>query len=260
MTHVNFHIGAPRVAADLIKDTAKVKSVRSAKHLRVLKSTEYQAYFRGTVNASKRGIDLLNAADPATDTFWTELRGTQVLVASQHAMLGHPDKAFDDSQILPQSEKRVERLSNMLSGSTLDLHLTISNQRDYLSALPAEAVRNINTFSRAPSWYELAARIEAVCPDRRLIVWDFTKPEKVALPFVLAMFNLDDGEIDKLKKPVRTSIAHSRLLSKVFQTKMLDAPLQAMLGEQFQQDLNAIDAMRNTVLIRSDTVPKEFIL
>ena len=260
MTHVNFHIGAPRIAADLIKDIARLKAIRTASHLKILGLNEFKTHLRSIVNASESGLDLLGVRNPNSEGFWTELENTQVVAASEHAMLGHPDKTFSDSQILPRSEQRVERLSSLLGTMGLDLHLTIANQQEYLARLPAETVMKINTFSRVPSWYELASRIQDVCPDRRLIVWDFTEPEKVGLPFVLALLDLEDSSVDHLKEPIRESLEHSRIMSRVFRNNVGDENLNTLLNEQFQQDLDAIDAMDNTVLVRSDIVPKEYVL
>lgn len=193
------------------------------------------------------------------EKFWQQLKNFEVLAASQHAMMGHPKVVFKDGAILPHAESRIERLSVLFEATTLDLHLTIMNQFHYLSRLPLE-YHNTSQSQQddtVPSWFELVLRIRKACPTRRILVWDFMQPERVALPFSMTVLNVDEDLSDHVRKPVSEAIAHSKLLSKVFRNDHLSDEAGQVLDAQYETDLQNIEGMENVVLVRSEKVPKD---
>lgn len=256
---INFHIGAPRVAMGILQSVARLKQVKSAPYLELMKPEEYRTHFRHAINASGDVCDLMAQEAVGEDPFWVRINGCQLLSASQPGMMTDPKRAFKNGQIMPQAERRIKRLSRVFEDARLDLHLTIVNQVDYIRLLqkdvdPGKIVDEFD--DRAPSWYELAARIKAACPERRLLVWDFTDPARMALPFAMEMIGFDEGSTDLLTPPVNEAIRVGVLLSKILQRDMVNTEMQAILDAQYQKDLQNIDTLENTVLIRADQVPE----
>ncbi|MGD9294290.1 MAG: hypothetical protein PVI41_05345 [Roseobacter sp.] len=259
LPHINFHIGAPRIASDIVHTAGKIKELRTATHCRILTSKEFQKHIRPTVNGTL-DVSTLVGADTDEEGFWKNLRECEVLAASQHAMMGHPNVVFKAGTILPNAERRIERLSGLFEATSLDLHLTIMNQLAYLSRLPTkyltqEDTRGLN--EAIPSWFDLVARIQQVCPSRRILIWDFDTPEKVALPFVMTVLNVDEALADVMRKPVSESITHNKLISKVFHKNILSEDVSMILDTQYEKDLENIQTMGNVVLIRGEKVPAD---
>jgi hypothetical protein len=258
--HVNFHVGAPRIADRLIEKTAATQAIRSDKDIRVLKKAEYQQYFRSLINGSGDASDLLQNETEERHAFCQELTAYTTVVASQHAMMGHPKQALKQSQILPEAEKRIERMCRLFPASTVDLHLAINDQKEYLLQTLSSDVARLNTEQDLPSWFDLALRIRDVCPDRRLIIWDFSNPNAISVPFVMTMFALDEGKMDQVKKPIYDDLSLKETLSKVVQKAHVSEELSAALDAQYDDDLARLEALVDTVVIRSRDVPEEFWL
>ncbi len=259
LPHVNFHIGAPRIASDIVHVAGKTRDLRHASHCRILTSKEFQKHIRPTVNGTL-DVSALVDTDPEEENFWKSVRECEVLAASQHAMMGHPNVVFKAGTILPKAEHRIERLSALFETTSLDLHLTIMNQLAYLSRLPTNYLTQEDTGGlndTIPSWFELVGRIRRVCPSRRILVWDFMMPETVALPFVMTVLNVDEALADAIRKPVSASIAHNNLISKVFQKSILSEDVSDILHSQYEKDLDNIETMENVVLIRGEKVPAD---
>ncbi|MEE4188549.1 MAG: hypothetical protein V2I76_08910 [Roseobacter sp.] len=258
--HVNFHIGAPRIADRLVENTAGTQAVRSDKDIRVLKKVEYQQYFRSLVNGSSKVSELQTDETEELNVFCEGLSAYNTVVASQHAMMGHPKQAFRQFKILPDAENRIERLCGLFPEATVDLHLVISPQEEYLLQTQTNDVTRLSFEKGLPSWFDLAFRIRNACPDRRLIIWDFSKPTAIALPFVMTMFSLDEGKMEFIKKPIHEDLTLQETLSKVVQIEGVSQELSAALDAQYSDDLTNIETLPDTVVIRSQDVPEDFWL
>ena len=260
LPHINFHIGAPRIAPDIIRVAAHLREVGASGHCRLLTTNEFQRHIRPVVNGS-RSISGLNSKDLAeNERFWDGLRQCEVLAASHHAMMGHPKVVFKADTILPKAEDRIERLSAIFQATSLDLHLTIMNQLYYLSRLPTDYLTREDTIGlndHVPSWFDLLARIRRACPRRRILVWDFMKPENVALPFAMTILNVDESLADRMRKPVSEAITHTKVISKIFQKSFISESVSEVLHAQYHEDLHNIESMENVVLIRGEKVPAD---
>ena len=258
---VNFHIGAPGVASEIMKDLAKNEAVRKDSHTRILRAEEYRQFLRPKVNASKDITDLIAEEVTEQDRFWKRLSKYQVLAASQHAMLGHPKDVIRKGVILPDAAGRVERLCELFKGHRLDLHVTITRQSNYISGMPPDQLTSEDL--EAPtggvlSWLEFVSRIRAVSPDNQVLVWDFSDPGKVALPFAMAMLHFEEALVSKLKTSVKKSIEYRAVFEKIFDAYVPNDDICNLLDAQFEADLKGIEALPNTVVIRPSAVPKEF--
>lgn len=260
MRRINFHIGAPRVAAGVIQSLSALKAVQSAEYLEVLTPEEYREHFGHVVTASDEVPDLTSLGVLDEDPFWVRLDACQLMAASQPTIMGRPKMVFRDGLILPQTERWIHRLSQIFAGTQLDLHLTITNQVDYIRLLqkdvdPSDILGQFD--DRAPSWYELVVRIKRTCPQHRLLVWDFTDPAKVALPFAMEMIGFDEKSADLLMQHVNEAIRVDVLLSKILKRDVVHQDIQDVLDAQYDKDLQNIGALEDTILIQPGQIPQD---
>jgi hypothetical protein len=263
LRHINFHIGAPRIAPRIVQALSKAKSVRNAPFLEILRPKDYKNYLRHLVNGSNDILTLATQNGRAQATFLERLSQRELLVASQSAMMAHPRDVYKDGVILPGAEARVARLSHIFAETEMDLHLTITHPADYLRALQGdvEPAKLLDAFSAAvPSWHEFAIRLRDACPNRRLLVWDFEAPDRIALAFAMTMVSFDEEMSGSLRAPVAEAIRVSTLMPKILDRNLVPEGLLVQLDARYEEDLTALDNMENTVLIRSDLIPEELRL
>lgn len=237
--------------------------VRSAPHVEMLGQKDYKKYFRHLVNGSNDILTLATQDGRAQASFIGQLRGAELLVASQPGLMGHPRDVFKEGLILPDAEQRVARLSQIFHDKDLDLHLAITHQADYLRALQGDIAltKVLGGFQDGvPSWYEFATRLRRACPDRRLLVWDFEAPDKIALAFAMTMLSVDEALLPELKDPVSEALRVRALLPRIMDPNAVPEAMMAQLDAQYEEDLNGLDQLENTVLIRSNLIPEDLWL
>ncbi len=260
LRHVNLHVGAPEIVPKLVKDVAEMKAVRNDASTRFLTPREFRSHLQQFVRSAPSEFTFDGhpiATDDGTDDYLT---GHEVLAISQHAMAGHPHAVLKRGYILPDAELRIARLCGAFRGVPLDLHLTATDLDHYTLLLPnglAGSATNEDP-NHIPSWFELAMRIRTVCRHNRLFVWDFSCPERVALPFAMTVLNMDESLKNKTKGHVQRSLVHSEVLFRVFKKTVFGDEYRESLRGQYAQDLNLISELENTLVIRADAMPKEY--
>lgn len=240
-----------------------MEAVFSPPHVEMLNQKDYKKYFRHLVNGSNDILNLATQDGRAQAAFLGNLRGADLLVASQPGLMGHPRDVFRDGMILPGAEDRVARLSQIFVDTDLDLHLAITHPADYLRALQGDIAltKVMDGFhNTVPSWLEFAVRLHKACPNRRLLVWDFEAPDKIALAFAMTMLSVDETHLSDLKAPVAEALRVSTLLPMIMDQQAVPNDLMARLDAQYEEDLNALDRLDNTVLIRSNLIPEDMWL
>lgn len=263
LRHINFHIGAPRIASRIVQTLGKMQPTLGTPHVEMLSQKDYKNYFRHLVNGSNDILTLATQDGRAQAAFLGQLRGAELLVASQPGLMGHPRDVFRDGLILPGAEDRVARLSQIFIDTDLDLHLAITHPADYLRALQGDIslTKVMGGFhGSVPSWLEFATRLRRACPNRRLLVWDFEAPDKVALAFAMTMLSVDETHLTGLKAPVAEALQVSTLLPMIMDQQAVPNDLMAQLDARYEEDLNALDQLDNTVLIRSNLIPEDLWL
>ncbi len=259
-TRINFHVGAPRIAEDLIREAATEPAVARDAQLRVLRPREYKRHLRLLVNEGPSEGALFGLDSEESATFRAHLAEFQTVVASEHAMTAHPVHALKQGVIMPNAGQRIARLSTLLSTFEMDLHLAITDQAQYLSQLPvrnaAARAERFDLSERVPSWFDLVARIRAACPRNRIIVWDFSDPTAVALPFVMTVMNLEVQELETMRASVLEFVRRKSVLSALFPSAQLGSDVAQLLRQTFEQDLDTIETLDNTVMIRASQMPE----
>ncbi|MEP1611197.1 MAG: hypothetical protein ABJL72_04665 [Roseobacter sp.] len=258
--HVNFHIGAPRIAANVLKVVSGFKKRGKNNSFLILKGGEYRQHLRSFVNGSYEQDGYFGAHETGEEDHWQRWKSFEVLAGSQHAMMGRPKDVFQLHAILPEAEQRIARLSNFFSNCTLDLHLAITDQGTYLQSIPSDYLTQLQSQTQAcsvPSWAELVARISQSCPNRTLYVWDFSRPAFVALPFAVAMVNGSEDLTDELRKPIAEALVENARAPEDVSPSALDQDMFDVFREQYEYDLDSIDSIESTVLIRSSNIPEE---
>ena len=263
LKHVNFHIGTPRIASRVIQNLSKMKSVSGTGYLQFLSPKAYKDHLRAHVNGSEDMVQMAAQNAEAEAAFFRRLTRSELLVASQPAMMGHPRDVFRQGLILPGAEDRVSRLSTLFAGQALDLHLTITNQADYIRMLQGDIAMEPlveGLHDATPSWHELVLRLRKACPERRILVWDFEEPARIALPFAMTMLSFDEALMEELREPVAEAIRVTALLPKILQRTVVPEEFLEELDAQYDDDLTAIEGIDNVVLIRSNLIPDDLQL
>ncbi|WP_281966800.1 hypothetical protein [Roseovarius nanhaiticus] len=260
---VNFHIGAPRLASDVIHALARTKLLRGDIGHKTIAKTEFQKHLRGIINSGSKS-DLSQHTLPDTvSTYLADLQDYSVVVGSQHAMLGHPKEVLSAGLLPPYAVARSAQLCKLLADFDLNLHLVITNQLDYLTGLSADFQKPFvptDFVSGVPSWTELVHKIQAACPNHQLIVWDFERPESVLLPFALAMFNIFETDIQQLNAAIVRSLASKEFAPDPATTEAMPEHLIEEFDDQYERDLLQIETIENTILFRSDSLPQDMLI
>jgi hypothetical protein len=258
---VNFHIGATRVATNILECLSEIGSgfkVPSSTHL--ISSREYKWRFRGPVNEKNDSKFQASIDEPGWLLYSKKLSGFSKIAASQHAMLGHPKKMFKAGSILPTAEKRVRRLSHMFRGKSLTLHLAIASQHDCLLALSDDVDQSkirAEMTSTIPSWYDLVRAVRSASPEAAIVVWDFDQPNRVVLSFLSELLNEDPSSFgDAIKSKLRENSCQNIKIAQTVK-KLIAFPEQLTVAfdEQYDFDLDNIDKMDGVTLVRAESIP-----
>lgn len=258
----NLHVGIPGIVPDLLHSAVHAGLLRRDGASAVLSRKLWQEQFRGLVNAkgTKAALDL--AAWRAVEATIADLSAHGAVAISQHALLGSPEDCFLKRKVLPYTDARITRVSEIFAAVPLTFHLTIFSQFDYLrttmNRLPAG--KALPQPGIVPSWSALVRRIRAAAPDRQLIVWDFERPEKIALAFMIRLLDTKDPAlIEALDAHLSTTIkrpAHPNS----HEIPGIPHEIIDRLDVQYDLDLEAIKQIEGVSLILPESIPEEFHL
>ena len=258
---VNFHVGATRIQPDLVDIALRSTSLR--KHLRAVKvisTKEFQKKIRAPVNA-KNDLEVYGSISSAEfREFRDHLSENELVVASQHAMLGHPKDALKSGQILPKAERRLRRLGQVFDSMVMTLHLAIGSQLDFLTTLvgelPPSELDSVRDGRHIPSWADLALRARKAIPDRQLVVWDFEEPRRTIIPFLSVLLGTEPELFDaELRKKLRDAsdeyVKRTRVLQRITPWPVHTV---AKLDERYEADLIQLEMIKGVRLVRSNQV------
>ena len=258
----NLHVGIPGVAPDLLHSVVRAGLLKRDGAPAVLSPKVWQEQFRGLVNAKRSKAELDIVAWPKTKATIAALSAHDAIAGSLHALLGGPEDCFLKRKVLPYADARIARVSEVFAAVPLTFHLTIQSQFDYLQTsmnrLPEG--KTLAPPGIIPSWSALVQRIRVAAPDREILVWDFERPEKVALAFMIYLLGTNDPAlidaleaylsktIQRLSPPSSHSIAG-------LSHEMID-----LLDAQYDLDLQALKQIEGVLLIRPELIPEDFHL
>lgn len=259
----NLHVGIPGIASDLLHSTVHAGLLKRDGAPAVLSRKLWQEQFRGLVNAKSTKATFDVAAWRATKATIADLSAYDAVAVSQHAFLGSPEDCFLKRRALPYTHARIARVSEIFADVPLTLHLTLQSQFDYLhttmNRLPAG--ETIPQSGLVPSWSELVRRIKAAAPDRQIVVWDFEKPEKVALAFLICLLATKDAALIKaLDALLSATIRRPEPPSGSHETLGIPHDLIERMDAQYDLDLEDISKIEGVSLILPESVPEEFHL
>jgi hypothetical protein len=254
MTTFNFHIGLPRVGADILHSVARSSLLKSSVDRHVVAPSHHREVFRGLINRgrTKGGSD--TEAHKKAKFFLHSLSAYQSVAFSQHALLGTRDEIISSPMVMLRAAARVARLSDLFGKKDLSLHLTVTNQVEYLLSAMGPRAEGVLRSTEVPSWSALVTKLRAAAADRPIVVWDFEQPNEVALSFVVSMLNLNheaiiDGARTLVKQTLAAQSSNNDLIGLHDLTVEMDA--------RYDNDLAAIERIAGVSLIRGDNVPRE---
>jgi hypothetical protein len=256
---VNFHIGAPRIGAELVSAVASAESLSKNTELLVMPKEIYREYFRSLVNSKdpiRSKENYWNAAEEKIQS----LTKYDTVAISQHAALGeHHDLIFSKRGI-ELAAGRVAKLSSLFDSHPLRFFFTITSQVEYFIWTLGIDARSAIAAGATISWTDIIGRLKAVTPDRQFVVWDFERPQKVALAFVAQVLDTYDRDfLTDARQLISCNNAYISFKNMKNSLEGLEDSL-ARLDDQYGSDLEAISKMDGVTVIRSDEVPNEFHL
>lgn len=202
MTHeigVHFHVGPARIANGVLNDRRIVSLMKGAyPSTYLVTNKEFKDTLRSGINAA-RDLDFRRSLhEPKTIGLLQKIEDFQKVIFSQHAVLGHPQSILKNGRILPGAEEKIGRISSVFSTHELTFHFNIANQMNYLrnftDELGVQEIRR-NIEFRIPSWYEFFCRLLPHCDGANIVIWDFTLPNTLTLPFIENILGLTPDQI-----------------------------------------------------------------
>lgn len=259
---LNFHLGAPGIAPDLIMSLVACEPVRSAEDLFLVPAADYQALFQRVVNA-KAGTGPL---DPETLRGITEFihlaSALETVAISQPNFFGFSTDVLRPRKSFPLAESRVGRLSGLMGSCEMTFHLVITSQIDYIlrmrrmsAADQLAAIRDARF-----SWSELVFRLRRGAPERRVVVWDFDRPKAIALPFVETMLGIEAaGLVQEVLKAISREATPLGSGPVDYSDQTL-ARAVARLDARYEQDLDELEHMEGVTLVRHEAITPDLHL
>ena len=258
---LNLHIGIPGLFPRMLHLATVGMLNKEQPYL--LPEKQYQEKFRSVINSKRKESEVDFNLRLEAQLAAVELSERGTLAISQHAMLGSMEDCFRKDKVLPYSEVRVSEVSRVFASVPITFHLTITNQFDYLRAAMERKGKG-TTFSEessVPSWASLVQRIKAAAPNRQIVVWDFERPERIALAFAISMLDTtDETLIEELHRRLSRSFKKKGSLMTSHEIPSMDHELNTRLDAQYDADLVAIKLMEGVSLVESESVPDEFHL
>lgn len=253
---INFHIGVPRVGADLLQAVSTAVKRDGKSSLYILPQRSYRNSLRAIVNGkdlqTPGGTETLGEAVKLIRS----LASYRTVAASQHALLGTPAELVASRKKLQRVVPRVSALSKLFEAYPLSLHLSITSQSEYVSELNGENRSDLSE-DAIPTWAELVGLLREAVPSRNLVVWDFERPAQIALAFLISLLETDDPAL--IQELQRIVYDQPSLLKVAHVGPVFDGlgDLISRLDARYEADLESISMMEGVSLIRSDAIPAE---
>jgi len=256
----NLHAGIPGIVPDVLQHVVQDGLLKSNNAPVVLSHKIWQEQFRGLVNAAKQKGTLDVAAWRATEETISNMSARGSVAISQHALLGRPEDCFLKRKVLPYADARIAMVSKIFAAAPLTFHLTISSQFDYLRNILHRPSTRVATSEPKifPTWISLVQRIRKAAPDRQIVVWDFERPEKAVLPFLVRLLDINDSAlIQNLERYLSNkfpglSYTHNQEISGISRDTV------ERMDAQYELDLEAIKNIKGVSLILSDSMHRNF--
>jgi hypothetical protein len=251
----NLHVGIPGIVPDLLNSIVQAGILKGDSSPSILSRKLWQEQFRNLINAKQKEAQFNVAAWRTTEATIADLSALGPVAVSQHALLGRPEDCFLKRKVLPYTDARIARISDLFAAVPLTIHLTISSQFDYLHTTMNRLPKG-KTFpqpSIVPSWSELVRRIKGAAPDRQILVWDFESPEKIALAFMIFLLDTKDEElIDAIDAHLSVTIKRPET---AINSPEIPHEMINRMDAQYDFDLEAINQIEGVSLILSDSIP-----
>jgi hypothetical protein len=253
---INFHIGAPRIGAELLHAVAVAPSLKTHPRLFILPQASYWDNFRTLVNTRK-------STDPKDSRWYDAERQIRslaqygIVAVSQHAALGTHNELISSQRGLARAAARIAAISLLFNDSSLTLHFIIASQVGYLNWTLGSEARATISAGTTFSWSDIIGSLKAAAPERPFVVWDFAKPKDVALSFVAEMLGTLDNEfLTEAHHLIETNHSYQNYSNMKHDWAGLEDSI-ARLDEQYETDLNTIAEMEGVALINSSTLRKK---
>lgn len=259
----NLHIGIPGVVPDLLHSITQAGILNTDGAPKILSREVWHSQFRGIVNANRNDTISNSKSWNAAKMTIADLSAYRCVAASQHALLGKAKDCFLKNRVLPYTEERIKRVSQVFATVPVTYHLTIQCQIDYLNATIQRTPEH-GVFSELriiPSWAQLVSRIRAADPHSQIVVWDFERPDKMALAFLICL--LDFYENTRIEVIYEYLAKRRNLLSILpvdYGVSNMSPDLTDRLDSQYECDLEVIGGMEDVSLMLPKNIPEEFHL
>ena len=253
---INFHVGFPRVAPKLVHEAASAKSVANNEKVKVITRDEHRRIIRPLVNDSSMISYSGGAISPALEEYKQSLSTAELVVASQHSLLGSPEQKIDPRQTLPFASSRLKNLSDIFHEFEISFHIALRSQLS--TALmyyrePELRYKASEFLDDAMGWSGFLCSLVEENPDREFVVWDFEDEMSAILPFLSGMFEIDqqslsEAEVSAIKSAAQPEIALNRIFT--FDEKVSEAERREH-DELYARDLEEISSPTNVSLVRT---------
>lgn len=256
---INFHIGAPRIGAELLHVVTAAPSLRTYPDLFVLPQASYRENFRTLVN-TRGTIHSEEGLRSKAHKVIRSMTEYDITAISQHAALGTHTDLMSSQRGITRAATRVTALSSLFMDHPLTLHFMITNQVEYLNWTLRSGARAAIASGTNFSWSTLVGRLKAAAPERDFVVWDFERPRGVALAFVSEMLGTSDSQfLTEARYLIETNQSYKDFSNTQHNLGGLEDSL-ALIDEQYERDLDLIAKMKGVAVINSDAVPKNLQL
>ncbi|TLP69362.1 hypothetical protein FEE96_03510 [Parasedimentitalea maritima] len=258
---IHFHVGPARITDGILNDRSIASIVKKANPSSYLVTNkEFKNSLRSSINAVSELDFRQSLHDPKTIGLLQRFENFQEIIFSQQAILGHPKSILNDSKILPGAEEKIGKITSIFAEHELTFHFTIANQYNYfrtlLDELGALELKKKISF-QIPSWYEFFCRLLPHCDGANIVIWDFTLPNTLALPFVQSVLGLAPDQIPKdlQTKILENSCEHLKVSSIADRAVPIFTEEEGkLLSEMYRNDIINISNHPELTLIRPTKV------
>lgn len=259
----NFHIGLPGIASELLNSVYDEGFLTGVNGHYIMPKKLWKERFRSLVNVSPRKTICDTGAWLETAAIVSDLSKYESVAISRHSFLGKPEDCFSELGALPKTTARISRISDVFSSIPLTFHLTISPQFEYLYSVTRNSteIDSAPTNGMVPSWADLVHRIKASAPHRRILVWDFEQPEKVALPFLISLIGIENSYfVDKLREHLGGSLKYCMDSDSEPENLNIHSRFSNQLDLQYDVDFNLMEQIEGVSVLRPSDILDNFYL
>ena len=259
----NFHIGLPGNLLNALETLFRVDLQIEPGVSRLIPRSVWQGRYRDFINGRSSPNQEHPTPDGEDSISVDDLLEDGPVAVTITDLMGRPDHCFMKARPLPYAGERIRRLTQIFEGHPLTLHLTITSQYDYFReesnrgdwAHLGQRIRSV------PSWSELTERIRDAAQGVQVRVWDFEQPRKIALPFVLDMFNVREEEsIYRLERSLSRIFPKNAITTNQPSVTELNGDLIESFDEQYARDLLEITSMSSVSLVSPENITQEYFL